>query len=143
MGQFHLIYCIRDPGARRILLPSYPSLAALPFATTQPTTVTDFLSSYTEDLKAGLYEIKKLYKSKARIEVIDIYGEFNHIIANPAKYGLDPAEIKTACLQGAYNEAPRSLCDDPDRHLWFDAYHPTRIGHKIVAGVFKSVLEAL
>ena len=130
-------------GARTILLPSYPSLAALPFATTQTAVYQEFLSSYTEDLKAGLYKIKKLYKSKVRIEVIDVYGKFNQVIANPSKYGLDPAEIKSACLKGAYDEAPRSLCDDPDRHLWFDAYHPTRVGHRIVAGVFSSVLQKL
>lgn len=84
-----------------------------------------------------------MYKSKAHIEIVDIYRTFNQIIADPPKYGLDPAEIHTACLIGAYGEAPRSLCDDPDRHLWFDAYHPTRIGHRAVASVFKKILEKL
>lgn len=93
---------------------------------------------------AGLYNISKSYKSsKARVQVIDVYGKFNEIIADPSSYGLDPDEIRTACLVGAYGEGPRSLCDDPDKHLWFDAYHPTRVGHKIVAGVFKAALSRI
>jgi phospholipase/lecithinase/hemolysin len=132
-----------NTGARSILLPSYPSLATLPFAFTQPEVYQNFLSQYTEDLKAGLSNISKAYKSKAKIVVVDIYRKFDKVIANPRKYGLDPDEIRTACLQGAYGEAPRSLCDDPDKHLWFDAYHPTRVGHEIVAEVFQKALESL
>lgn len=130
-------------GARTILLPSYPSLATLPFAFTQPAVYQKFLSNYTEELKAGIYEISKAYKSIADVRVIDVYHKFNQVIADPSKYGLDANEIRTACLQGAYNEAPRSLCDDPDKHLWFDAYHPTRIGHRLVAKVFQKALDTL
>lgn len=108
-----------------------------------PTVYQTFLSNYTEELKAGLYKISKAYKSKADVLVVDVYRKFNQVLAKPSKYGLDPNAIRVACLQGAYDEAPRSLCDDPDRHLWFDAYHPTRIGHQIVAKVFQKTLRSL
>lgn len=132
-----------NSGARTILLPSYPSLATLPFAFTQPAIYQTFLSQYTEELKAGLYRISKAYQSKAQVIVIDIYRKFDQVIGNPTEYGLNPDKLHVACLQGAYNEAPRSLCDDPGRHLWFDAYHPTRVGHQIAATVFQKSLEAL
>jgi phospholipase/lecithinase/hemolysin len=113
----------------------------MPFAQTQSTAYQAFLSQYTEDLRAGLYAIAKQYHSKANIEVVDIYTQFRQVIANPEDYNLDPAVIATACLKGAYGESERSLCDDPDSHLWFDAYHPSRIGHRIVASVFQDVLK--
>lgn len=41
----------------------------------------------------------------------------------PIDYGLDPNTITKSCLVGAYEEAPRTLCDDPDKYIFWDEYH--------------------
>jgi phospholipase/lecithinase/hemolysin len=53
----------------------------------------------------------------------DFYGLFDDIFAHPDQYGYDKTEKTKSCLIGAYNEAPRTLCDDPDKYIFWDEFH--------------------
>ena len=58
-----------------------------------------------------------------QVAYVDLYALFSELFANPKQYGYDPAEITKSCLTGAYGEAPRSLCSDPDEYIFWDEYH--------------------
>ena len=140
---------IHHLGARRFLLSSYPDLSALPFAATSSLDYNAFLTDYSTSLRAGLYDLQKKYSAKgARIEVADVYGLFQRILADPAKYGFaDPALVQVACAQGVYPSegVELSICpvEEQDKHLFWDVYHPSRRGHALVAKEMEQALKRL
>lgn len=130
-------------GAKRVMLASHPNIAKLPFAVTQTTDYQNLLSDFGTDLRTGLYEIASNHSQTLRIEVSDVYTAFNDVFANPAGYGLNASLIETPCLEGAYGESERSLCKNAEQYLWFDLYHPTRVGHYIIAQEFARKMKKL
>jgi phospholipase/lecithinase/hemolysin len=53
----------------------------------------------------------------------DFYQLFEGVLANPDRYGYDKTKVTKSCLTGVYHEAPKSLCDDPDKYIFWDEYH--------------------
>jgi len=131
-------------GAENILLASYPDLNILPFATTAGAVYDDFLLSYSEELRAGLAGIVDSYaNTNVNIQVVDVHSLFQDIVKRPSKYGFDSKVLMQSCLKGAYASegVPRSLCSNPDSYVFWDAYHPTRKAHKLVAGLFIDAVQ--
>ncbi|KAF7975264.1 hypothetical protein HWV62_1358 [Athelia sp. TMB] len=83
-------------------------------------------------------EMKALAASQ--VTYVDLYALFSELFANPRQYGYDPAEITKSCLTGAYGEAPRSLCSDPDEYIFWDEYHPTTKTHRFIAAAAEEAL---
>lgn len=132
-------------GAQRVLLASYPNLRSLPVGALSTSEYTAYLSDYSAQLRQGLFKIQNDFKHYLAIKVVDLYPLFQDILRRPNKYGFDPATIQTACAQGVYPSegVPLSICSDPDKHLFWDIYHPTRAGHKIVAKAFEKAIARL
>ena len=51
------------------------------------------------------------------------------MMLTPIDYGMNPDTITKSCLVGAYSEAPRSLCHDPDKYIFWDEYHVSPAFH--------------
>ena len=45
------------------------------------------------------------------------------MMLTPIDYGLDPDTSTKSCLVGAYGEAPRTQCNDPNKYIFWDEYH--------------------
>lgn len=56
----------------------------------------------------------------------DVFSLFQNMRSNPSNYGFNGAHSDVSCLVGAFDEAPRSLCADPDKYIFWDEYH---VGH--------------
>ena len=126
-----------------MLLASYPNLRSLPVGAISTAEYAGFLSDYSEQLRSGLFGIQEEFKKMLSIQVVDLYPIFQDILKRPKAYGFDPAVVQVACAQGVYPSEglPLSICDNPDKHLFWDIYHPTRVGHRIVASAFQKVLK--
>jgi hypothetical protein len=57
------------------------------------------------------------------LTVVDAYLLFDDFFARPKAYGFDPNVTHSSCLTGAYGEAPRKLCSNPDQYVFWDEYH--------------------
>ena len=44
---------------------------------------------------------------------------------SPAAAQTVVKHANTPCLEGAYGEAPRRLCNEPDEYVYWDLYHPS------------------
>jgi len=71
----------------------------------------------------------------AGVSVLDFYSAFQHVIANPAEYGL--TNTIDACVMP---EIPPYVCSSPDEYLFWDGIHPTRAAHGILAAFFADAL---
>ncbi|CAN6479222.1 unnamed protein product [Victoria cruziana] len=66
----------------------------------------------------------------------DVYGIVSDMVANPQKYGFTVAN-RACCGIGRYGGTLTCLpfekpCEDRDRHLFWDAFHPTQAANKVI-----------
>ncbi|KAJ6453312.1 GDSL-like Lipase/Acylhydrolase [Mycena sanguinolenta] len=101
-------------GATNFLLATYPDLSQLPLSAYIPSPAAASLKNYTTSLRADLFALN---------------------------YGYDPSTDGKSCLTGAYSEAPRMLCSDPDNYIFRDEYHPTRKSHMYMAELAEGVIR--
>lgn len=132
-------------GARTILFANYPPVNMFP--ATYGMAEYDFADDYATGIDTGLEDLVAGYSAYMATGFIDVQALFAKITANPAAYGVDEKYVKppTACLQGAYPSegVPRTLCDDPEKHLFFDIYHPVKEVHARIASMFQEKLSEL
>lgn len=132
-------------GARTILFANYPPVNMFP--ATYGVSDYDFADDYAQGLDTGLNDIVAGYSAYMATGLINVQALFANITSNPAAYGIDEKYVDppTACLQGAYPSegVPRTLCDDPERHLFFDAYHPVKEVHARISAMFQETLSGL
>ncbi|KAF7343174.1 Carbohydrate esterase family 16 protein [Mycena venus] len=127
-------------GATNFLLATYPDLSRLPLSAYIPSSAAASLKAYTTSLRAGLFALKS-HRPHLHIALADLYMLFQDFFAHPKSYGYDPSTDGKSCLTGAYSEAPRMLCSDPDNYIFWDEYHPTRKSHKYVAELAEGVIR--
>ncbi|XAR61636.1 Triacylglycerol lipase [Bertholletia excelsa] len=136
-----------DLGARRIAIFGLPPIGCLP---SQRTLAGGLLRECNEEYNAAaqLENAKlsrmikslndSLHDSKARLIYIDIYNPMLDIIQNPKKYGFSVVdrgccgtgviEVTLLCNQFA------ETCPDDNVFLFWDTYHPTERGYRIIVG---------
>ena len=68
--------------------------------------------------------------------LLDADGVIGDIFADPAGSGFD--DVYTPCL--AFGQLQGAICEAPDRHLFWDAVHPTRGGHRVMANAAAEAL---
>jgi phospholipase/lecithinase/hemolysin len=79
------------------------------------------------------------------IEIIyfDAFEELREVQRDGPQYGL--TNVQHACIQPLpFATTPERRCAEPDRYLFWDGIHPTRVTHAIIAFlVGKTLVEAL
>lgn len=130
-------------GAKNILLANYPPISSFPAAYGVPL-YQAIGPAYASALSKGLNEIRAPYSPFINIRVVDVEGLFQKIIARPEEYGIEGRYVDPPipCLMGTYGTESRKLCEDPERHLFFDVYHPTGKVHGLIAEEFERTSRA-
>ena len=67
------------------------------------------------------------------VDLLALFKTFAYYAGGWKQEGLDQFALYGSCLVGAYMEAPRSLCSNPDQRVFWDEYHPTKHLHEIIA----------
>ena len=102
------------------------------------------VTTWVEGLALGLHALAVAYSPFLNISIVDVYSLYEMLSLAPEMYGFNASYIypePVACLVGAYfDEGPRELCDNPDQHLFFDAYHPSASFHNLIAARFATTL---
>lgn len=130
-------------GAKRVLLASLPDFSSAPFAQLQSAEFRRSALQYTADLRSGLFNIVRRWDNLLRVEVADVFDAFNGVLANPAAFGFDPQYTSQPCYTGFYDEFEGTLCEDPEKHIFWDAVHPSAEAHKLIADVFSKAYARL
>lgn len=105
------------------------------------------MQEYVPALTKGLEQIAAGYSAYAKTAVVDVQDLFNDMFSDPEAYGFDEDYVNppTACLTGVYTSegVPRHLCSDPEKHIFFDSYHPVKEVHALVAKLFVKSIKGL
>ncbi len=117
-------------GARNFLIGNLPDLSKTPLGSSNPGDLQQTVEDHNALLKA---EIKGLNKDlfNSNIALFDVNNLFKDVIKKPSKYGLE--NVSDGCLLVG--------CTNPDEYLFWDNFHPTTAGHKIIADAAYATLE--
>ncbi len=132
-----------ESGARHFILANQPNLSVVPAVTLQenPDLVGAMLLSlaFNEALEDALSDIEDAAAAAGRdvhIARIDAFALTSQLAENPEPLGLDDGS--TPCL--TFGVIGNAICENRDGHFYWDAIHPTRAGHAVIA---RKALEAL
>jgi phospholipase/lecithinase/hemolysin len=130
-------------GARRFLVLNVPNIGltpavgildqAVPGAAGLATMLT---VSFNTNLATAL-DFAALALPGVEIARLDLFGEINAVVLNPAAFGL--SNVDTPCVTP---EQPPFTCQTPNKYLFWDGIHPTKAGHAIVANEAAAVISA-
>ncbi|XP_047328589.1 GDSL esterase/lipase EXL3-like isoform X1 [Impatiens glandulifera] len=131
-------------GARRIGVFGVPPLGCLP---SQRTTIGVLMREclaeynqaseiYSDTLSSTLASLSLTLDTNARIVYMDLYNPILDIIQNAQQYGFDVVD-KGCCGTGltevTFTCNPlTNTCGDDTKYLFWDAYHPTERGYRII-----------
>jgi len=107
-------------GATKFLLVSYPDFVLFPYHAYNSQSGNQLLDSFSISLTK---EIVELATPRRLVAYADLFALFQDFVSRPLHYGFDPNVLGDSCLTGAYFEAPRTLCDDPDKYVFWDEFH--------------------
>ncbi|RGP79549.1 hypothetical protein FLONG3_2297 [Fusarium longipes] len=132
-------------GATKIILANYLKATTFPATYNSPDYNIPSVEVFSSDLTQGLKNIAAAYSAYAQTAVIDVGGLFKNITSDPEAYGFAEKYVSppTACLTGVYTSegVPRHLCSDPEKHVFFDSYHPGKEVHALIAGLFEQEIH--
>jgi phospholipase/lecithinase/hemolysin len=141
-GAINALY--HQAGARKFLVWNVPNLGRTPAIRT-----VDRLSGAGGAIVAGAEALSRAYNEELRklldalpnapltaggvpgadIIQFDAFGRLEDVVGHPRRYRLQ--NVTDACIKPG--TPPPSRCEDQDRFLFWDGFHPTRAGHTIVA----------
>jgi len=115
----NIVDSLQAAGAKNIVVWNTPNLGVAPAVTSQGLPAIALGMGVAEAMNAALAE---RLKGEAGVQIFDLFGAVDGILANPGAYGL--TNTADACIQG--------LCD-ASKYLFWDGIHPTARGHEILA----------
>ena len=131
-------------GARKFLVLGVPNLAITPGVRALgaqnpviPIAAEQLSLAYNGGLITTLDGLEGLLPG-TQILRLDTFSLLNALVADPESAGLE--NVTDACLK--FGVVGGAICKRPNRHLFWDAAHPTAAGHGAVADAAAQVLSA-
>ncbi|KAM0445451.1 hypothetical protein ACHAQK_001660 [Fusarium lateritium] len=141
------VYRLYQAGAKNIILVNYFKITTFPATYNSSDYNIPSVEVFSSDLTQGLKNIAAAYSGYAKTAVVDVGGLFQNITFDPDAYGIKKGYVNppTACLTGVYTSegVPRHLCSDPEKHIFFDSYHPVKEVHTLMADLFELAIHDL
>ncbi|KAH6896661.1 hypothetical protein B0T10DRAFT_544102 [Thelonectria olida] len=133
-------------GAKTFVLANYNTITTFPATYNTSDYNIPSVRVYSDDLTVGLKNIVAGYSPYVQATFIDVGALFRNITARPAAFDVDEKYVHppVACLTGVYTSegVARHLCSDPERHLFFDSYHPVKEVHAMIGKLFIEAINS-
>ncbi len=149
LNTFTQIQRLYAHGARHFLILNMPNFALTPrvldFVSGYPAPVQEYLLQnitlasvgYNQALAGNLAYMQSLLPGMDVIS-LDVFSVMNSIVANPEVYGLQI--VDEACV--VPETQGHAYCSNWGRYLFWDAQHPTKEGHSIIAEQAEMAIES-
>jgi len=121
-------------GAKTLLMPNLPDLGRIPetLNTTRSAPLTALSLEHNAKLQTAIAQLNASYPG-VRVILLDTYGLFTDVIANPSAYGF--TNVTSACIN-----LPTSCNRNPGNFLFYDTIHPTTKGHQYLSDLAAKTL---
>jgi phospholipase/lecithinase/hemolysin len=126
-------------GARSFLVPNLPDFGLTPAvqslgepAITGATQLSELYNGYLAQTLAELQALPGI-----ELTTLDVFAVLHQVVANPSEYGI--TDVQTPCLQFFVTVDP--ICAQPNKHLFWDAIHPTVTGHEVLEEAAEQALH--
>jgi phospholipase/lecithinase/hemolysin len=130
-----MVDALYTAGARNILVGNLPDIGRTPLAVAGGPTVVAGATALTNLFNATLWsflDADEAADANLDLDRLDLFASFNSVLANPALYGFD--NVTAPCKLGPLG-VPGPVCATPDSYLFWDAFHPSAHGHRLIAEV--------
>ena len=132
------IVSLEGVGARNFLVPNMPDLSLTPYGRSLPSDQQAGLRQLSLAFDAGLSQalagLRATGPAGANIVSFDTLSALNALVSNPSAYGL------TNVTDPCFDLSTVSVCDDPDKYLFWDTVHPTAHVHDILGTGFAAAV---
>lgn len=132
-----LIKTLALDGGTQFLVPNMPDLASTPLFRTYPSEFRAFLSALTISFNSKLDSLLEgLDTTLPGVEITRFQTDdlFAKVIENPSSYGFE--NVTNACM----TISPYATCSNPSGWLFWDDFHPTTAGQRLIAQNFYASL---
>lgn len=130
-----IIARLASRGALDFLVPNVPNRGRTPAARTRGTAAKEeaMTLAFNRGLDAALQDLPGRYP--IHLVRVDFWAAAEEALVHPARWGFTNAT--DPCLRpGTGDDDPDDrICDDPQRHVFWDDIHPTLAGHKVLAAI--------
>ena len=125
-------------GARHFLLVDMPDLGYTPYVAGLGPVALYAAAQLTGAYNGGLAQVVAALSALPGIDIVrfDINATLQGVALNPAASGVP--DFTTPCLRFAV--VVDAVCRNAEQHMFWDAIHPTRAGHELIA---EAALETL
>ncbi|MCP5261631.1 MAG: SGNH/GDSL hydrolase family protein [Rhodoferax sp.] len=124
-------------GANTFLIPNLPDLGMIPEnrGKTTQASATSATQLWNSELLAMVMDLT----DQASFYFLDVYSEFNALLANPASYGFTntTGQCRSLGLLGFIENS----CSNPSAWAFWDAIHPTTAAHAVLGRAAAAVLN--
>ena len=123
-------------GAKTIMVANLPDLGKVPGTrgnSELSSQLSNLTSLHNSSLAQSLNALSQSLGPSANIILLDVNTLFNTVTKYPGAFGF--TNVTNACLTSA------GICDNPSQYLFWDDYHPTTAGHKVVQKLASFVLK--
>jgi phospholipase/lecithinase/hemolysin len=120
-------------GATQFLIPNMPDLASTPLFRSATPEARGFLTALTDAFNTNLDPVlQSLDATLPGVEITRFQTDdlFAKVIENPSSYGF--TNVTNACM----TISPYTTCSNPSEWLFWDDFHPTTAGHRLIAQNF-------
>jgi phospholipase/lecithinase/hemolysin len=115
-------------GARSFFVPNLPDFGLTPAVQSlgQPAiaAATELSTLYNTYLAQTLTQLGAL--PGIELTTLDVFAVLHGVVSDPVGFGIK--DTQTPCLQ--FGVTVDAICDHPNKHLFWDAIHPTVAGHE-------------
>lgn len=122
-------------GATSFLIPNLPDLGKIPENRGKASEAS--ASNVSGLWNAGLLSLLMELKDQASFYYLDVFSSFNDLLDNPANYGMSNTTGQCRSVSGATEVS----CANPDTWAFWDAIHPTRASHAVLAAAAFNALN--
>lgn len=129
---------LAECGARHFLIANAPNLGAAPAVPTPFKGLVAGMSQGYNDALAGALALAAAYEFPPGVNFyhVDFFGFVTAATMSPGSFGFDNAS--TPCL--SFGVVENAFCENRDGHLFWDAIHPTKVGHQKIAEIALNAL---
>jgi outer membrane lipase/esterase len=127
---------LAQAGVKNFVVPNLPDLGATPLLNSNKTTATQgaqLSTIHNQELAAAMGQLQQ--QLHVNITIVDIGAVFKGLLANPARFGINPAHTTQECLLNS------ACVANHQNYLFWDDVHPTGLIQQELSEVFQASLN--